>query len=155
MTVGAPKKPLKNLKINKAVMLGARAHPRLKTQKRRNVRRKTGTRPRISERGAKIRGPVAKPRRKVVIPSVAVVLLVLRECVMEGIAVVWMLEVKVTVAVMRTRVRVADHFLSGGQFWGVSWCRRYISGGEGTCSTAGWNEGFPVRGVWFCGMARI
>ena len=53
-------------------------------------------------------------------PSVATVLEHEKDCAMPGMAEACIDEAKVMVAVMRTIVIVADHFLSGGQFCGFS-----------------------------------
>jgi len=74
LPVGDPKNPDKNRKTKRAVMLGARAHPRLKQKNRKSVMRNTKLLPHISESGANNSGPVAKPIRKVVTPKVATVL---------------------------------------------------------------------------------
>lgn len=82
--------------------------------------RKTICRPQTSESGAKSKGPVAKPMRKVVTPSVATVLEHENVIATPPMAAVCILEQKVMVAVMNTMINVADHFFLAGQFVGMS-----------------------------------
>ena len=90
--------------------------------------RNTKLLPQTSLRGAKSKGPVANPSRKVVTPKVATVLEHPNSLDTPPIAEAWMLEENVIVAVMRTMTIVADHFLVAVQFMGFSWGSSLMGG---------------------------
>lgn len=129
LPVGEPKKPHKNLSTRRAAIFGARAHPKLKQKNSPSVMRNTKLLPHTSDSGANSKGPVANPKRKVVMPSVATVLEHPNSLVTPPMAEAWMLEENVMVAVMRTMMMVADHFLTAGQFLEFSEASSRASGG--------------------------
>lgn len=112
-------KPHRKRRIKRLSIVGANTQPRLKQKKRNKVMQKTICLPQTSYSGANMRGPVAKPIRKVVTPSVATVREYEKLTATPPLAAAWMLEQKVIVVVMNTMVKLTDHFLLAGQLVGT------------------------------------